>query len=288
MADGRPILFSTPMVLALLAGTKTQTRRLVKLPTKTFSGGPIYERADMGGWEATTVGGGGCFTIGKNGEHIPAPEVPAIWHRTTGVCAGSPYAVGDLLYVRETWRKVPATAYRMSEGVQQVVNPDDPVWAAIFCAGWDRSIPKWKPGIHMPRWASRLTLEVTDVRIQRLQDISEADAIAEGLYKSMPDQDDLNWFRDYTIERGGSEPTAAEWEQFKEGVWMVPGVPQGWGLTPAERRKATWGPTPEFCYRLLWEHINGKDSWSANPWVWAVSFKVHQANVDAVIAARAT
>jgi hypothetical protein len=262
MADARPILFSTPMVIALLAGTKTQTRRIVK-PQPHH--GPVGQMVNLGDSEWAMDDG----------------DLSGLWRCRYG-------KPGDLLYVRETWRKVPATAYRMSEGVQQVVNPDDPVWGAIFRAGWDRSIPKWKPGIHMPRWASRLTLEVTDVRIQRLQDISEADAIAEGLYKSMPDQDDLNWFRDYTIERGGSEPTAAEWEQFKEGVWMVPGVPQGWGLTPAERRKATWGPTPEFCYRLLWEHINGKDSWSANPWVWAVSFKVHQANVDAVIAARAT
>lgn len=121
-----PIIFSAPMVLALLAGRKTMTRR------------------------------------------IPTPQ----WRKVVP---------GDRLWVRENFAKVPTSAYRRSEGVQQTVSPEDPDFAAIYAAGWDRSIPKWKPCIHMPRWASRLTLAVTATKIEPLQDISEEDAKAEGV-----------------------------------------------------------------------------------------------------------
>lgn len=213
----RPILFSAPMVRALLAGTKTQTRRTVKWPG----------HAEPDGVEAHEELSGE-FAPWLNGERLHTIECPY----------GAP---GDLLWVREAFTRVPATAYRMSEGVQQAVNPDDRDEAAIYAAGWDRSIPKWKPSIHMPRWASRLTLEITDVRVERLQAISVADADAECF--------------------GGGFPWRALPELFPE---------------PYER----WGELsiPE-CYARLWEHINGPGSWDANPWVWAVSFKVHPANV---------
>jgi hypothetical protein len=94
----RPILFSAPMVRALLAGTKTQTRRVLKLPTKG-----IYERKDMGGWAPTINGGGGSFTIGRDGTRVPAPETVGIWHQTTGRCLNAPYQIGDRLWVRETF-----------------------------------------------------------------------------------------------------------------------------------------------------------------------------------------
>lgn len=155
----RPMLFSAPMVLAILSGRKTQTRRLVKRPAE-------------------------C-----PGDYILKPEAlvapDAVWWQhpefdRVGRSQESRYRVGDRLWVRENFTIVPATAYRMSEGVQQTVNPGDPDEAAIYAAGWDRSIPKWKPCIHMPRWASRITLDVVDVRVERLNDCSEADAIAEG------------------------------------------------------------------------------------------------------------
>lgn len=129
----RPILFSGPMVRALLAGTKTQTRRIVKR----------YEvRAGM-----------------------PQPE----WDSLLRLCPyGQP---GDRLWVREAWAEVrprgipwPATmtVYREADNRTDYGGP-------------------WKPSIHMPRRASRLTLEITGVRVERLQDISEADALAEGI-----------------------------------------------------------------------------------------------------------
>lgn len=147
MAD-RPIIFSGPMVQALLAGRKSQTRRVLK----------------------------------------PQPTGPVVYHQTltSGMCVGlerePPYAPGDRLYVREAHALVPATAYRMSQGVVQAIDPEDMDRACVYREGWERSQPgKWRPSIHMPRWASRITLTVTEVRVQRLQEISAADSIAEGV-----------------------------------------------------------------------------------------------------------
>lgn len=98
---------------------------------------------------------------------------------------------------------------------------------------------RWKPSIHMPRWASRLMLEITGVRVERLQDISEEDASAEGCF------------------------------------------------TP-EASYAQNGPRAGMInYKWIWQSINGEASWNANPWVWALTFKVHQQNVDELLKARA-
>ena len=153
----RPILFSGPMVRAILAGTKTQTRRVVKPQTAILTDA----------------------TARSIGIQPPARENPPV--------IPCPYgAPGDLLWVRETHAIVPASAYRCSREedgspVPHRVSPDGEEWA-VYRAGWSRSDPhRWRPSIHMPRWASRLTLRVTDVRVERLQAISEADARAEGV-----------------------------------------------------------------------------------------------------------
>jgi hypothetical protein len=134
----RPILFSAPMVRALLNGTKTQTRRVVKR---------FEVRAGM-----------------------PEPEMQSLLR-----CC--PYgAPGDRLWVRETFAKI--------DGQTQPWIETD--YRATYTHG-DRlgdslGIKKrWTPAIHMPRAASRITLDVTGVRVERLQDISEADAVAEGI-----------------------------------------------------------------------------------------------------------
>lgn len=94
---------------------------------------------------------------------------------------------------------------------------------------------RWRPSIHMPRWASRITLEITEVRAQRLQEISEADVYAEGIVMSPPHL----------------------------------------GITPAgepiESERIDWDPWMYF--QELWESINGIGSWDANPWVWAITFR---------------
>jgi hypothetical protein len=143
----RPILFSGPMMRAILEGRKTQTRRAVN--TKRYS----------------------CIDWGY-------ASVGDRCHSLAAHAYGKP---GDRLWVRETFALVPATAYRCSTGVQQTLNPGDPDTCAVYREGWERSKPgSWRPSIFMPRWASRITLEITGVRVERLQQISDADALAEG------------------------------------------------------------------------------------------------------------
>lgn len=147
----RGILFTGPMVRAILDGRKTETRRVYR-PAKG------YPRDD-----------GETLPDGTGGRWLD-------W----GPC---PYGrIGDRLWVRETWAHVPVTAYRMSTGVQQTANPNDPGMAAVYRSGWERSAPgRWRPSIHMPRWASRITLEVEEVRLERLQDLTPEDVRREGV-----------------------------------------------------------------------------------------------------------
>jgi hypothetical protein len=164
----RPILFQGAMVRAILSGAKTQTRRAIKLQTgRTFDEhalvGAIQELRPVYDSVAKT-------TVGHRAALIRCPY-------------GRP---GDRLWVRETaliWASNREVAYA-----------DDHEWNGIKRDMWNIAAQKqadperwpginnWKatPSIHMPRWASRITLEITDVRVERLQDISEADAIAEG------------------------------------------------------------------------------------------------------------
>jgi hypothetical protein len=166
----RPILFSAPMVRAILAGQKAQTRRVMtKQPHDDTT--VHVERFHQ------TV-------VDRHGDEQPGPEVFGAWWDEGETGLKCPYgAPGNRLWVRETHAIVPRTAYRCSDGVQQVLRPGDDHDAAIFREGWTRSTSgfSWRPSIHMPRWASRITLEITDIRVERLQAISEADARAEGV-----------------------------------------------------------------------------------------------------------
>ena len=148
----RPILFSAPMVRALLAGTKTQTRRIVKVP-KRFEGFSSPAHA--------------------------------------GVDFGCPYgAVGDRLWVRETW----GLGFEDGEGGYSAIpwTGADPqkdgkaFYRADFNDPPDAPRRPWRPSIHMPRWASRITLEITGVRVERLRDISQSDAMDEGVSVGSP------------------------------------------------------------------------------------------------------
>lgn len=133
----RPIIFSAPMVRALLAGTKTQTRRIA-----------------FKGW-----------TQAADGVTVPRET---LWQHV------SP---SDRLWVREAWGLLPRNCYALPK-----TPAPDKDFAAYYRADFDRcGRPAWRTPIHMPRWASRLTLTVTDVRVQRLQEISEWDARAEGV-----------------------------------------------------------------------------------------------------------
>lgn len=155
----RPILFSAPMVRAILAGTKTQTRRTVKpQPEAAHDGEPYWF---VGGYRAWTYRST-SDVLRKGGKELPCPYGQA----------------GDRLWVRETWARDDedgALMYRADLG--RDMNAD--AWEQGRLEGVPRY--RWKPSIHMPRAASRLTLEVTGVRVERLQDISEADALSEGV-----------------------------------------------------------------------------------------------------------
>lgn len=166
----RPIIFSGEMVRAILDGKKTQTRRVIKPQPEYVLGGRHLVRL----------------------EDMPEQLKPSVIKNLLSDCPyGQP---GDRLWVRETWARVPTTAYRCSEGVQQTCYPDDPSMAVVYRAGWERSDPGvWKSPYHMYRWMSRITLELTGVRVERLHDISEADIKAEGF--------DRAWYRGYTSRK---------------------------------------------------------------------------------------
>lgn len=159
MSD-KPILMSAPMIRAVLSGTKTQTRRILKVPHNN----------PLGAWEASDVGGAGVTDVSGR----PVAEGPCIWHTRTGDTIVPIWAVKDRLWARETWG----------------FNPDHPSIPEFVCfradPGHEHDGIKWRPSIHMPRLASRITLEVTGVRVERLNAITEADAVAEGVTKDCP------------------------------------------------------------------------------------------------------
>jgi hypothetical protein len=155
-------------------------------------------------------------------------DLDTFLHRVPNKIGCCPYGQpGHRLWVREAFANI--AMYR-----------DAPLFAdrqsdfAYRASGDIIGCHKWKRSIHMPRAASRITLEITGVRVERLQDISEADAIAEGIERSY-----AQW-RDYRTDQAVNYPSAA---------------------------------TPVESYRTLWESINGPGSWDANPCVWVVEFK---------------
>ena len=226
MSKERPIIFSAPMVQAILDGRKTQTRRAVTLPHAN----------PLGAWEPMTIGGpNGGRT--KAGDIIP--DQGAIWHTRTGECLASPYGQpGDRLWVREAFHTSPhfTCLYRADYD-------DDARPAKVVASGG------WKPSIHMPRRLSRIDLEITGIRVERLQDISREDAIAEGI-----------------------EPTHIDWLGRQQ--WRVYPHQDG---TPGEEVATYVGrPTtsrPIDSYKSLSLSINGPGSWDRNPFVWVIEFR---------------
>lgn len=151
----RPILFSGPMVCAILQGRKTQTRRLRSL-------GLINQAPDN--WELMRQGallGGWAATFGRAGSALGADDVMTIF---------CPYgAPGDRLWGRETWNCI-------DTGIKTQRRD----WVRYRATDGDEL--HWRPSIHMPRWASRIDLDLTDVRVERVQSITPRDVVAEGIY----------------------------------------------------------------------------------------------------------
>jgi hypothetical protein len=165
----RPILFNGEMVRAVLEGRKTQTRRVLATQPPSENGrwswiASSSEKSERGKFCFSWLDeNGSCYTIrGKESQFR----------------IRCPYGtVGDRLWVRETWKPITESDTGFC-GIQFKAGgvAEDDIRALDLMNGKDH----WRPSIHMPRWASRITLEITGVRVERLNDISEADAAAEG------------------------------------------------------------------------------------------------------------
>lgn len=223
----RGILFKAEMVRAILDGSKTQTRRIVK--------GEAHE------WLSD-------FTP----EYVADPA--------NNLCPHG--KVGDRLWVRETfcettnvnsfdnWPDRPHTRtddYESEVTWSAYIYRADGEWDWCDADGGQTERSFWKPSLFMPRIASRITLEITDVRIERLKDIGNADSIAEGISRFYDNK--------HYSEKGVG---AYRYHDYITGVNDL--------------------TDPVRSYRSLWESINGPASWNANPWVWVIEFKMLELN----------
>jgi hypothetical protein len=228
----RPILFSAPMVKALIDGSKTQTRRIIKRApdSAAFSFEGFYKTPDgmqHAKWKKQD---------GKGpGQHL----------HTCGI----PIELGDRLWVREMWSGVHKYRDTPPKDRTTVMTPDGPILHDLAWY-WADGNPDWgdwerpRPSIHMPRYASRMTLTVTEVRVERLQACSRNDAIAEGIEVYDGIDPECCGFKNYL------NPTSNYWMKERDS------------------------------YRTLWDSINGSGAWDLNPWVAAYSFDVKMGNID--------
>ncbi len=210
----RGMIFNAEMVRAILDGRKTQTRRPVKFPVHDKNLGCELAGNELAG--ELSAGNYLNSAFGKPGDRI--------WVRET---FQGPLFDYDLM---DSYSK-DSTPFEKSEFC---VYKADGVPAPEFYDADDELHCCWRPSIHMPRWASRILLEITDVRVERLNAISEEDATAEGV------------------------PPAGS---------LLPDYP-GTFLTP----KGDFA-TAKVAFQRLWESIYGEESWKANGWVWVISFK---------------
>lgn len=214
----KPILFSGAMVRAVLEGRKTQTRRVINTqPRHRLKQGPLDAH-----WYDTDY-----ECVGHVGRYVKCPY-------------GQP---GDRLWVRETWKceelfpsGLDGVRFAADGAFIKIENTEQ---ASDAWGEANRKGGKWRPSIFMPRWASRITLDLLRVRVERVQEINRADAKAEGVSNI--------WSWDEA--RNAKHP-----EHFRRAV-----------LNPYVAN-----------YSVLWDEINAKRgfSWDANPWVWVVEFKV--------------
>ncbi|MHC4121982.1 MAG: hypothetical protein ACYSSI_00280 [Planctomycetota bacterium] len=218
----RSIIFSTEMVRAILDGKKTQTRRVIKPQPVT-----------------------------KDEKYQDPPEIISdgtLYYSSLYLNIKCPYGkVGDRLWVRETFQPILAKGieiydyekYDYKTGKGYEINYVATNGAIEWIDGDDNISQKCFPSIHMPKWATRIWLEITNIRVERVQDISEEDAKAEGVEPEKVRCRDLAG-----IVYGGNQ-----WRDF----WLY---------------KAG--------FKTLWDSLNAKRgySWESNPWVWVIEFKV--------------
>jgi len=258
-----PIIFNIEMAKALLEGRKTQTRR----PMKFQDIEKVINNA--GNFYVDTIFDDKRYEL------------------------KCPYEIGDRLWVRETWRvesfwegepmwfgykaggeaeegecdlgDVSESAYddwcermsiQSSEEAEAKGTPKD----EYGYYHWDKgqSPCRWRPSIHMPRWASRINLEITDIRAERVQDITEEDAKAEGVIN-----EGHGWYKNYVLGK------RSEWFHYWENVTK----PDGWQGRHGEFLATRFARTS---FATLWDLIYKKRDyrWNKNPWVWVIELKV--------------
>ncbi len=219
----RPINLRRHEVPGILSGRQTQLRRVVKPQPIVTSNGAWKWDGSRGGFRGSA---GSHWSPSAIAHHCPY---------------GKP---GDRLFGRETHAIYATHGQHRDDGVRwgpwgglPTATSPDGTKIAYYREGFDRCDPgRWRSPIVMPRWASRILLEVTDVRVERVQDISEADAIAGG------------------IERAPDFFGCPCWKIYDE-----PGV-----VAPDD---------PIASYQSLWDSIHGPGSWDANLWVWVIGFR---------------
>ncbi|MFB2682766.1 hypothetical protein [Shewanella mangrovisoli] len=208
----RPIIFNTEMVRAILDGRKTQTRRPMNPQPK-----PDTETSLGGYWFPCAA-----FQSMVHVEDLKNPLWRGMASDACPICS-----VGDQLWVRETFADCgPRLTYKADE--------DD----GAHCV-----VKRWTPSIHMPRSAARIILEVTDIRVERVKDIKEQDAIAEGMA-----------FTNYGLNQFGNQLPGWLWRNSNKHEECL--------------SSAKWA------FLNLWESIYGEQSWQSNPWVWVIEFRV--------------
>ncbi|HBQ5642008.1 TPA: hypothetical protein L7572_002056 [Klebsiella variicola] len=242
----RGMIFNGEMVRAILDGRKTQTRREVKLNLDIACLATTYDWATS--LAANHYQGLTEEQIQQKAESLRGVIHPVILGNGQMVSIICPHGKpGDRIWVREAFCPVDDTQYGGEKWVDYRATPK---FEASHPAGWD-SAPndaealKWRPSIHMPRWASRILLEITDVRVERLNAISPEDAESEGLERT-------------NFTGFGDEPGLPSYPE--PDVYFDP-------------LKKQWKEYPPEAFAGLWESIYGADSWRANPWVWVIEFK---------------
>ncbi|OVG29097.1 hypothetical protein B5L94_19410 [Klebsiella pneumoniae] len=227
----RGMIFNGEMVRAILDGRKTQTRRIMKVQPESNQLGLLLitdstRHSDIGKYH--------WAESNATGNHVRSKLFACPFG-----------AVGDQIWVRETFQGPLFNYEQMDEYLEDSSKFEKPEFCQYAADGGHRPEYQdaddnlrhgWRPSIHMPRWASRILLEITDVRVERLNAISEEDAEAEGiemeaLYDS---QDCYDCIADHNM---------------------------------------TGRPTVTGAFKYLWESIYGEEGWKSNPWVWVIEFK---------------
>lgn len=238
----RGMIFNAEMVRAILDGRKTQTRRIMKVQPESNQLGLLLitdstKHSDIGKYH--------WAESNATGNHVRSKLFSCPFG-----------AVGDRIWVRETWAILGNEDGCCIDWEEKLCKADERSAARIYRASCEQrpgnyglwSIPDdadwkphtkdyqyegaWRPSIHMPRWASRILLEITDVRVERLNAISEEDARAEGII---------------------------------DGGCLNCGEPEPCGCANPE-------PDATDAFAYLWQSIYGQENWNANPWVWVIEF----------------